>query len=140
MIRLKRAYDEPAPSDGERILVERLWPRGVTKARAAVDLWLKEVAPSAELRKWFGHDPARWKQFERRYWKELHANEAVVDVLRRCRDLEITPGGGGSITTIHDLSSEHTANHLRSNVAEFGMGDHDFAYWTTAAADQDVVL
>lgn len=83
MIHLKRAYEEPSPTDGERILVERLWPRGVTKARAAVDLWLKDVAPSPELRKWFGHDPARWKQFEQRYWKELQANEEVVGVLRR---------------------------------------------------------
>jgi uncharacterized protein YeaO (DUF488 family) len=63
--------------------VERLWPRGVTKARAAVDLWLKEVAPSTELRKWFGHDPSKWSQFERRYWKELQANKEAVDVLRR---------------------------------------------------------
>jgi uncharacterized protein YeaO (DUF488 family) len=83
MIQLKRAYDAASPSDGERILVERLWPRGVTKARAAVDLWLKEIAPSTELRQWFGHDPAKWKPFEKRYWKELQANEKVVDVLRQ---------------------------------------------------------
>jgi uncharacterized protein YeaO (DUF488 family) len=82
MIHLKRAYDKPSPSDGERILVERLWPRGLTKARAAVDLWLKDVAPSPELRKWFGHDPARWKQFERRYWKELQGRQEVVEALR----------------------------------------------------------
>jgi uncharacterized protein YeaO (DUF488 family) len=66
MIHLKRAYEEPSGEDGERVLVERLWPRGLTKARAAVDLWLKEVAPSPELRIGFGHDPAKWKQFERR--------------------------------------------------------------------------
>ena len=83
MIHLKRAYNEPSPKDGERILVERLWPRGVTKARAAVDLWLKEVAPSPELRKWFGHDPAKWKQFEQRYWKELQAKHDAVDLLRQ---------------------------------------------------------
>jgi len=83
MIHLKRAYDKPSPSDGERILVERLWPRGLTKARAAVELWLKDVAPSPELRKWFGHDPARWKQFERRYWKELQGRQEAVEVLRR---------------------------------------------------------
>jgi uncharacterized protein YeaO (DUF488 family) len=81
MIYLKRAYETPSPTDGERILVERLWPRGVTKARAAVDLWHKDVAPSPELRKWFGHDPARWKQFEQRYWKELKAKQAAVDLL-----------------------------------------------------------
>jgi uncharacterized protein YeaO (DUF488 family) len=62
--------------------VERLWPRGVSKARAAVNLWLKDVAPSPELRKWFGHDPAKWKQFERRYWRELEAKPDAVEALR----------------------------------------------------------
>ena len=83
IVQLKRAYESPSRSDGQRILVERLWPRGVTKARAAVDLWLKDVAPSPELRKWFGHDPAKWKQFERRYWRELKEHTEAVDVLRR---------------------------------------------------------
>jgi len=83
MIKLKRAYEKPSPSDGERILVERLWPRGVTKARAAVDLWLKEIAPSPQLRTWFAHDPAKWKRFEQRYWKELQAKQQALDVLRR---------------------------------------------------------
>jgi uncharacterized protein YeaO (DUF488 family) len=82
MIRLKRAYEPPSRSDGERILVERLWPRGLTKARAALDLWMKDVAPSPELRKWFGHDPAKWEQFERRYWKELQGRKETVDLLR----------------------------------------------------------
>src|SRR4051812_36831728 len=82
MIRLKRAYEPSSNSDGERILVERLWPRGLTKARAAIDLWLKDVAPSPELRKWFAHDPAKWKQFQQRYWKELQANREAVDLLR----------------------------------------------------------
>jgi uncharacterized protein YeaO (DUF488 family) len=83
MIQLKRAYDEPSQKDGSRILVERLWPRGLTKEKAALDLWLKDVAPSPELRKWFGHDPAKWKQFEQRYWKELQSRTEAVDVLRR---------------------------------------------------------
>jgi uncharacterized protein YeaO (DUF488 family) len=83
VIQLKRAYEEASSTDGERILVERLWPRGLTKERAALDLWLKEVAPSPELRKWFGHDPARWKEFERRYWKELELEKESVDLLRR---------------------------------------------------------
>lgn len=82
MIRLKRVYEEPSPEDGARILVERLWPRGLTKERAAVDLWLKEVAPSPELRKWFSHDPAKWEQFQQRYWKELDARPEVVAELR----------------------------------------------------------
>lgn len=83
MIHLKRAYEASSSSDGERILVERLWPRGVSKERAALDLWLKEVAPSAALRKWFGHDPAKWEQFEKRYWKELEERKEAVDLLRR---------------------------------------------------------
>jgi uncharacterized protein YeaO (DUF488 family) len=83
MINLKRAYEKASSSDGQRILVERLWPRGVTKTKAAVDLWLKDVAPSPELRKWFGHDPAKWKQFERRYWKELQNRNEAVELLRR---------------------------------------------------------
>lgn len=76
-IRLKRAYERPAPADGTRILVDRLWPRGVSKAAAAIDRWVKEIAPSATLRKWFGHDPARWQEFRRRYAAELrgHADE-----------------------------------------------------------------
>ncbi|MGE3108962.1 MAG: DUF488 domain-containing protein [Vicinamibacterales bacterium] len=83
MIHVKRAYEKPSRKDGLRILVERLWPRGLTKARAALDLWVKEVAPSPALRKWFSHDPAKWKQFEQRYWKELRGNPDAVDLLRR---------------------------------------------------------
>jgi uncharacterized protein YeaO (DUF488 family) len=83
MIQSKRAYDRPSRTDGERVLVERLWPRGLTKARAALDLWLKDVAPSTKLRKWFGHDPAKWEQFERRYWKELQGHKEAVDLLRQ---------------------------------------------------------
>jgi uncharacterized protein YeaO (DUF488 family) len=83
MIQLKRAYDAPSPSDGVRILVERLWPRGVPKSRAAVELWLKDAAPSTKLRQWFGHDPAKWKEFQHRYWKELQANSAAVETLRQ---------------------------------------------------------
>jgi uncharacterized protein YeaO (DUF488 family) len=82
MIHLKRAYEAPTRADGKRVLVERLWPRGLTKARAALDLWLKDIAPSPELRKWFAHDPGRWKQFQRRYWKELQKNPAAVVELR----------------------------------------------------------
>ena len=83
MIYLKRAYEKSSVDDGVRILVERLWPRGLTKAKAALDLWIKGVAPSPDLRKWFGHDPARWKQFKQRYWKELKHKKDDVDVLRR---------------------------------------------------------
>ncbi len=83
MIHLKRVYEKPSRNDGERILVERLWPRGVSKRQAALDLWLKDVAPSAELRKWFAHDPAKWKQFEHRYWQELKSEKAPVEMLRQ---------------------------------------------------------
>ena len=71
MIKLKRAYEAASSDDSLRILVERLWPRGVTKQIARIDLWLKDLAPSTELRKWYGHDPARWPEFRKRYWAEL---------------------------------------------------------------------
>lgn len=90
-IRLKRVYEKPAPDDGLRVLVERLWPRGLSKERAAVDLWIKDVAPSAELRRWFNHDPARWGEFQKRYRAELRQNEGVVDELRqKCRGVVAT--------------------------------------------------
>ena len=82
-IRLKRAYEEPSEDDGTRILVERLWPRGVSKEEAAIDLWLKEVAPSNALRKWYGHDPDKWEEFRRRYWDELGEKPEVLDDLKR---------------------------------------------------------
>lgn len=81
MIRLKRVYEAPSREDGYRILVERLWPRGLTKQRARIDLWLKEIAPSPELRTWFGHEPARWKEFCKRYRTELRSKKALLDPL-----------------------------------------------------------
>lgn len=81
-IKLKRAYERLSPDDGARILVDRLWPRGVRKADAAIDQWMKEVSPSATLRKWFGHDPARWEEFCRRYTYELREHQKEVDQLR----------------------------------------------------------
>src|SRR5262245_65947941 len=74
-IRLKRAYETPSGNDGVRVLIDRLWPRGVTRKAAALDQWLKEVAPSNDLREWFGHDPARWQGFKSRYTKELRRHE-----------------------------------------------------------------
>lgn len=82
MIRLKRVYESSSKEDGQRILVERLWPRGLTKEKAKVDLWLKEIAPSTELRQWFGHDPARWEEFRTRYLGELAKNPEVVKLLK----------------------------------------------------------
>lgn len=83
MIRLKRAYEQPSEEDGIRILVERLWPRGLTKEKARIDLWLKEIAPSDGLRKWYGHDPARWNGFQKRYAAELKKNKEPIDRLRQ---------------------------------------------------------
>jgi uncharacterized protein YeaO (DUF488 family) len=80
-IRTKRVYEPAAPEDGWRVLVDRLWPRGLKKEAAAVDLWLKEAAPSAELRRWFAHDPARWDEFRRRYAAELAQNRAALKPL-----------------------------------------------------------
>lgn len=80
---IKRVYEPTAKSDGYRVLVDRLWPRGLTKEKAAVDLWLKEIAPSTELRKWFQHDPEKWSQFQTKYKKELKENDEVVDQLKK---------------------------------------------------------
>jgi uncharacterized protein YeaO (DUF488 family) len=80
---LKRAYDPPSREDGKRILVERLWPRGLSKEKADLDLWVKEIAPSPDLRKWFGHDPEKWPEFKKRYWKELDNHPEQVAQLRK---------------------------------------------------------
>jgi len=76
---VKRVYETPEASDGTRVLVDRIWPRGLSKERARVDVWLKDIAPSAGLRTWFGHDPKRWSEFHSRYFTELRANRAEVD-------------------------------------------------------------
>ena len=82
-IKLKRVYELPDKDDGVRILVDRLWPRGLTKEKAAVDLWLKEIAPSTELRKWFGHDPEKWKSFRGRYETEIRHNSDLLGTLKQ---------------------------------------------------------
>jgi uncharacterized protein YeaO (DUF488 family) len=81
-VRIERIYEPTSPEDGTRLLVDRVWPRGVTKEAAALTMWIKEVAPSTALRKWFGHDPARWPEFHRRYRDELVANAPAVDRVR----------------------------------------------------------
>jgi uncharacterized protein YeaO (DUF488 family) len=83
LIRLKQVYKAPEKADGFRILVDRLWPRGIAKEKARVDLWLKDIAPSTELRTWFGHDPAKWEDFQKRYKQELMQNKPVLENLRR---------------------------------------------------------
>jgi uncharacterized protein YeaO (DUF488 family) len=82
-IRLKRAYEPPSPEDGVRVLVDRLWPRGLGKSEAAIDHWLKELAPSSELRRWFGHDPLKWAEFRRKYLAELSDRTELLRKLRQ---------------------------------------------------------
>lgn len=81
-IKIKRVYESPEEEDGRRILIDRLWPRGMAKAKAGVDLWLKEIAPSAELRKWFDHEPGKWAEFKKRYRAELEENDEQVTLLK----------------------------------------------------------
>lgn len=81
-LRVKRAYDEPAHDDGVRILVDRLWPRGLPKAKASIDLWLKDLAPSTTLRRWFNHQPTKWAEFRLRYARELDAKDRAIAALR----------------------------------------------------------
>ncbi|MEX2150871.1 MAG: DUF488 family protein [Steroidobacteraceae bacterium] len=90
-LRIKRIYDAPARSDGFRLLVDRLWPRGITKKRAMLSDWMPELAPSAELRKWFGHDPGRWSEFRRRYYAELAGKQSLIKSIRnRLLDERVT--------------------------------------------------
>jgi uncharacterized protein YeaO (DUF488 family) len=88
-ITIKRVYDPRSPEDGKRILVDRLWPRGISKVGAAIDHWVKEIAPSNELRKWYKHDPAKWAEFRKRYFAELDsvpdAVQALMDIVRSGR-------------------------------------------------------
>jgi len=117
MIQLKRAYEQPSGDDGFRIFVERLWPRGLKKAELAVDLWLKEIAPSPELRRWFGHDPARWEEFCRRYWAELEAHQAEVTLLQeKIREQ-------GKVTLVYgSRDQEHNAAVALKRFLERGTG------------------
>lgn len=98
-LQLKRVYEPPSENDGLRVLVDRLWPRGLTKEVAAVDLWLKEIAPSAELRRWFGHDPGKWDEFRRRYRAELADMKDEIGMLRK-------RGGAGRVTLLYGARDE----------------------------------
>lgn len=82
-IRIKRVYETPTKTDGKRVLIDRLWPRGLSKEKAHVDLWLKDIAPTTALRKWFGHDPKRWPEFRQRYQRELDAKRDIVAYLKK---------------------------------------------------------
>lgn len=102
-VQLKRAYEPPSESDGLRVLVDRLWPRGVRKSGARIERWLKEVAPSTALRKWFGHDPAKWEEFRKRYFAELDERAPVVEELYR-------QAKQGPVTLVYGARDE-TYNH-----------------------------
>ena len=103
-VKIKRIYEPAAPEDGQRILVDRLWPRGVSKGNAHIDLWLKDVAPSADLRRWFGHKPERWAEFQKRYLAELKDNPAFEDLRRWVR---------GKPTTLLYGARDETHNQAR---------------------------
>jgi uncharacterized protein YeaO (DUF488 family) len=90
-VKLKRAYDEPSRNDGYRILVDRVWPRGVSKDEAKIDEWLKDIAPTKDLRKWFNHDPEKWPEFKKRYFRHLEErSEAVDEVKQRAAEKTVT--------------------------------------------------
>lgn len=114
MIHIKRAYDEPFPTDGRRYLIDRLWPRGVRKEAAALEGWTKDVAPSDDLRRWFGHDPELWPEFQRRYRAELDANpdgwRPLLDAAQE----------GGDITLVYGARDEahNNAVALRNYLLE----------------------
>ena len=113
-IHIKRAYEEASRADGYRILVERLWPRGVSKDKAAIDHWAKGTAPSTELRKWYGHDPGKWTEFRRRFFRELDAHpEEVAELVELVRER-------GDVTFVFGSKEEETncAAALREYVAE----------------------
>jgi uncharacterized protein YeaO (DUF488 family) len=104
MIRIKRIYDPATKEDGFRILVDRLWPRGIKKETAKIDLWLKEVAPSGELRKWFSHDPEKWEEFKKKYSKELAAKQELLKEIRRIEKEK------GTVTLLYSARDEEHNN------------------------------
>lgn len=98
-VHIKRVYEDAEKEDGFRILVDRVWPRGMTKEKAAIDLWLKEIGPTTELRKWFGHDPDRWTEFKKRYKEELKENKEIVAELK-------THVKKGKVTLVYSAKDE----------------------------------
>ncbi len=90
-VAFKRVYDPPSKNDGFRVLVDRLWPRGLKKEKASIDLWYKDIAPSSDLREWFGHEPAKWAEFKRRYFKELYnCHQQVVELVEKTKGRNLT--------------------------------------------------
>jgi uncharacterized protein YeaO (DUF488 family) len=113
MIQLKRAYEKATKTDGERFLVDRLWPRGVTKSALHATAWLKEVSPSSELRKWYGHDPAKWVEFRKRYFTDLEQAPEAWQPL-------VEAASKGTITLVY--SSQETERNNAVALREFLMG------------------
>lgn len=115
MLQTKRVYDKPVFADGIRILVDRLWPRGLTKESAKLDEWLKDIAPSPELRKWFNHDTARWEEFQKRYREELATAAAKPQVERLCELV-----GKGTVTLLYAAREDrhNSASVLRDVIEE----------------------
>jgi len=103
MLRTKRIYEEPSADDGTRVLVDRLWPRGISKEEAKIDRWEKDLAPTNELRRWFGHDPAKWEEFLRRYRAELEGKEEELDRLRQ-------EAGDATVTLLYAAKDEEQNN------------------------------
>ncbi len=110
-LRLKRVYDRAAAEDGFRILVERLWPRGVSKEKARLDLWLRDIAPSPELRQWFAHDSSKWDQFQVRYRAELSCRPALVETL-------VEQLSSGPVTLVYAAHGEQTSARLLKEYVE----------------------
>ena len=104
-IQIKRVYEEPTETDGRRILVDRLWPRGLSKEEAKIDLWLKEIAPSSELRRWYQHDPKKWIKFKNRYTSELKSNPNEVDKI-------IEEVNAGSVTFLYSSKEQQLNNAI----------------------------
>jgi uncharacterized protein YeaO (DUF488 family) len=116
-IQIKRVYDPPSAADGARILVDRLWPRGLRKESARLTLWLKDVAPTPALRQWFGHDPERWSEFSRRYRAELSGNDAAVAPLVE----SLKAGPVTLLYAAHDQEHNHArvlAEYLRNSLLQ----------------------
>jgi uncharacterized protein YeaO (DUF488 family) len=116
MIKIKRIYDAPTPDDGTRILVDRLWPRGLSKEKAKVHIWLKEIAPSDQLRKWYAHDPKKWPEFRKRYFDNLDTKrEPVNHIVQKMKE--------GDVTLLYSSKEEKLNNAvaLREYIIEHGM-------------------
>jgi uncharacterized protein YeaO (DUF488 family) len=124
VLKIKRVYDPPSKDDGKRILIDRLWPRGLRKKDAQIDDWIKEISPSNELRKWYGHDPAKWGEFKKRYFSELHGQpERIEEIVNASRKGTVTLLFGSKEERINNAEAlkeyieARTHAHLRRKAA-----------------------